>query len=240
VSGSFGNYVRQSRALSVSLVLVLPLLLAYEAGILLYQSPVENHAGLLVKRVIAHFGVNALLAITALAAVVFVIALWTKYRRAEREFRLYGVMFVESAAWAALLGPVVVAVGSKFLSAGADEGADRILLRVILLMGAGAWEELVFRFALLGGIIWLGTRAFKGDVVVVTLIGVIVSSAVFALFHHLGPLGEPITADRVIFRVLAGAGLCGLYLFRGLGISVYTHAFYNVGVLLAGEIARGG
>ena len=53
MSGSVAKYGRESRALSVSLVLVLPLLLAYEVGILLFKSPVENLAGLLVKRLIA-------------------------------------------------------------------------------------------------------------------------------------------------------------------------------------------
>jgi len=236
VRGRVSRYVRESRALSVSLVLVLPLLLAYEVGILLFKSPVENLAGLLVKQVISIFGDHSLLILTGLVAVVFVVALLAKQRRPERAFRLYGVMLLESVAWAALLGPVVVAVGSKVLCLGAVAELQQPVLRVILLMGAGAWEELVFRFGLLGGFLWLTTRLMKGNRTLLTVVGVVLSSLLFALFHHVGELGDPITADRILFRTLAGAALCVLYLLRGLGIGVYTHAFYNVGLFLAGEL----
>jgi len=239
VSGNVSRYARQSRALSVSLVLVLPLLLAYEVGILLFKSPVENLAGLLVKRLISVFGDQVLLALTGLVAAAFVVALLAKHRRPEREFRLYGVMLLESVCWAVLLGPVVVAIGSRVLCLASVGDLDQPALRVILLMGAGAWEELVFRFGLLGGFLWLTTGPMKGNRALLTVVGVVLSSLVFALFHHVGELGDPLTADRVLFRTLAGMALCALYLLRGLGIAVYTHAFYNVGLFLTGEIGSG-
>jgi membrane protease YdiL (CAAX protease family) len=48
----------------------------------------------------------------------------------------------------------------------------------------------------------------------------------------MGSLGEPFEVRVFLFRFLAGAILGTLYLTRGLGICVYTHAFYNVGLLL--------
>ncbi len=239
MSGRASKYVRESRALSVSLVLVLPLLLTYEVGILLFRSPVENLAGLFVKRVIAVFGDQVLLVLTGLVAAAFVVALLAKQRRPEREFRLYGVMLLESVCWAVLLGPVVAAIGSRVLSLGAVGDLDQPALRVILLMGAGAWEELVFRFGMLGGFLWLTTGPMRGNRALMTLAGVVLSSLVFAIFHHIGELGEPLTAEAVLFRTLAGVALCTLYLSRGLGIAVYTHAFYNVGLFLAGKLGDG-
>jgi hypothetical protein len=240
VSGGLAKYTRQSRTLAVSLVLVLPLLLAYEVGILLFDSPVENLAGLLVKRLIAMFGDHVLLVLTGLVAVAFVGALLAKYRGPERGFRLYGLMLLEAAGWALLLGPLVVAVESKMLSLAAIGEVEQPVLRVILLMGAGAWEELVFRFGLLGGFLWLTTGPMQGRRALLTVFGVVLSSLLFALFHHFGALGDPLTLDRVMFRTLAGVVLCGLYLLRGLGIAVYTHAFYNVGLYLSGQFGGAG
>jgi membrane protease YdiL (CAAX protease family) len=148
-------------------------------------------------------------------------------------------MLLESLCWAAVLGPVVLAVGAKVLAMDSAEEMEQPALRVILLMGAGAWEELVFRFGLLGGFVWLTTGPMKGNRGLLTLVGVVLSSVIFALFHHVGAMGEPITVDRLLFRTLAGAALCGLYLLRGLGIGVYTHAFYNVGLFLAGKLGGG-
>jgi membrane protease YdiL (CAAX protease family) len=87
-----------------------------------------------------------------------------------------------------------------------------------------------------GGFLWLTTGVMKGNRGLLTVVGVILTSVVFALFHHIGELGEPLTAQAVLFRTLAGAVLCGLYLLRGLGICVYTHAFYNVGLFLSREL----
>ena len=47
-------------------------------------------------------------------------------------------------------------------------------------------------------------------------------------------MGEPFTTPVFLFRFLAGVSLAALFVFRGLGVCVYTHAFYNVGLLLAG------
>ena len=189
-----------------------------------------------MKRLIAVFGDHVLLVLTGLVAIAFVVAILAKQRRQEREFRLYGVMLLEAVGWALLLGPLVIAIESRMLCLASIGDLEQPMLRVILLMGAGAWEELVFRFALLGGFLWLTTGAMEGNRTLLIVVGVTLSSLVFALFHHIGPLGDPLTLDRVLYRTLAGAALCVLYLLRGLGIGVYTHAFYNVGLFLTGEM----
>jgi len=227
------RYLEQSRTLPVGLVAVLPLLAIYELGILLSGSPAENYAGLLVKRMIGAFGFDVYLLLTALVASAFLLALAAKRRGPARRFHDYWLMMFESLVYAAVLGPLVLLVmgGLTPLAAGGEAGAA---LRALLYTGAGVWEELVFRLALLGGFRWLAVDRARASPVVFGLLGVLISAAAFAGFHHLGAGGEPFTPRVFLFRFVAGALLGALYLLRGLGICVYTHAFYNVGLLAFG------
>ena len=225
----FSRYLDQSRLLSVSLVASLPVLALYEIGLLVTGSPVENHVSALVKRMLDILGGHAYLVLTALTGACFVVALIAKRRGPGRDFREYWVMMVEAGLYAAILGPAIHLIGIG-LSAGPD--ASTFLHRTILYIGAGVWEELFFRLVLLGGFIFVTVKWMEGNPLVFSLLGLMLSSAAFSLIHHLGPLGEPFEARVFLFRFLAGAILGTLYLTRGLGICVYTHALYNVGLLL--------
>ena len=115
---------------------------------------------------------------------LFAAALIAKYRGPAREFKLYGVIVLEAVLYAWLLGPA----GYLVLSASPD--AASVTLRVLLYVGAGVWEELVFRLFLLGGFVWVTTRALGGNGAVFAALGVLVSSLTFSLFQRpsAGPL----------------------------------------------------
>jgi len=223
------RYLDQSRLLSVSLVASLPVLALYEIGIIATGSRVENHVSALVKRMIAILGGHAYLVLTGLTATCFVVALLVKRRGPAKDFSFYWVMAIEAGLYAAILGPVIHLVGIR-LAAGPD--AAEFLHQAILYVGAGVWEELFFRLALLGGFVALTVRTMGGNALVFTVLGLLLSSAAFSLIHHLGPMGDPFEARVFLFRMAAGAVLGSLFLLRGLGICVYTHALYNVGLLL--------
>ncbi len=232
MSGELADYHRRSRALPVSLLAILPLLAVYEIGILVTRSPVQNHAGLLVRRMIGLLGMNAYLGLTAAVAVTFLLALFAKRIGSARDFRDYWLMLLEAVVYAAVLGPLVHLLEGGLPRLAAGDGVPGKSLRVILYLGAGVWEELVFRLLLLGGFVWIATRVAHGNRVVFSVLGLLVSGALFALFHHVGELGEPFVARVFVYRLLSGAVLGTIFLLRGLGVTVYTHAFYNVGVLL--------
>ena len=59
-----------------------------------------------------------------------------------------------------------------------------------------------------------------------------VSSVAFSAVHHIPPYGDPLRLDIFTFRVLAGLFFGALFWLRGLAVAVYTHAFYDVYVLL--------
>ena len=62
------------------------------------------------------------------------------------------------------------------------------------------------------------------------VIGLIVSSILFSLVHYLG--AEAFALNSFVYRALAGAVLVALYEWRGFAVAVYTHAIYDVYVLV--------
>ena len=55
-----------------------------------------------------------------------------------------------------------------------------------------------------------------------------ISGAMFSLFHYFGIYGDIFTWHTFVLRTVAGVFLGAVFLFRGLGISVYTHTMYDM------------
>lgn len=95
--------------------------------------------------------------------------------------------------------------------------------------GAGLHEELVFRLIGIGGVarLWLGAdwRRRTGRLLVVTLISALVFSAV----HH---IVEPFRFSAFLFRTFAGLVFAALFLGRGFAVAAWTHALYDVWVIV--------
>jgi membrane protease YdiL (CAAX protease family) len=152
-------------------------------------------------------------------------------------------MLLESALLGLLLLGMARIQGWLFLAADvAGPGANAIPaqlpesgVRVIGFFGAGIYEELLFRLFLLSSLV--GVLQMAGESPRASWIGAIaISSVLFsgAHFHVVTPGGDPFTWFSFLFRALAGAFFCLLFVFRGFGITVGTHALYDifVGVLL--------
>jgi membrane protease YdiL (CAAX protease family) len=100
-------------------------------------------------------------------------------------------------------------------------------------LGAGIYEELLFRVLLVSGIAALGLALGLRKALAVGL-GIVLSALIFSAFHYLGPFGDALTLPSFTFRTIAGLLLSGLYVARGFGIAAWTHALYDVGLALAG------
>ena len=46
--------------------------------------------------------------------------------------------------------------------------------------------------------------------------------------HYTGAIGDSFSVHSFLFRFVAGIILSAIFIFRGLGIAVYTHATYDV------------
>ena len=98
----------------------------------------------------------------------------------------------------------------------------------ITFIGCGVYEELIFRLLLLSGLIHFGK--FYLGILEAKTISMIITSLIFAALHYdfFNPAGAPFEASGFLFRLFASLIFCILFLSRGFGIAVGTHAVYDV------------
>jgi hypothetical protein len=204
--------------LAASLVLIFPLVLAYEIGVLFAGR--VNGADLVTRAVFAAAGSRtAYLVLYALLAAGFL--LWIRHARRWDTLRLElaGPVILEAALYALTLGALVSLVVDRLL------GLGLTVPSLISAIGAGVHEELVFRLALIAGLVRLARPL--GDRLAVAA-AIAASSLLFAAAHHLGAHGEPWTVHAFAFRAVAGAAFGAIFWFRSLAHAVYAHVFYDI------------
>jgi membrane protease YdiL (CAAX protease family) len=103
---------------------------------------------------------------------------------------------------------------------------------LVLSVGAGTYEELFFRVGLLGAARFAFSKTALGDGARAAALAIVVSSLMFSAFHY-PPIGlDPWELWSFVFRVLMGVFFAVLYWTRGFAVAVYTHAIYDIIVLL--------
>lgn len=117
----------------------------------------------------------------------------------------------------------------------AAHGAPRPLLaNIITGIGAGIYEELVFRLILICILMLLFQDILRLPYKNSIVLAVLISAALFSAHHHIDFLsGRPNEADpfnmtKFVFRTIAGVYFAVLFAIRGFGITAGTHAFYNI------------
>jgi len=103
-----------------------------------------------------------------------------------------------------------------------------VLENVYLSIGAGIWEELLFRYIIISGLFFLLNKIIYDFSSYSYLIIIFLSSAIFSCYHFIDLSMEFISWSLFIYRFIAGVLLSVVFIFRGLGIAVYTHTFYDL------------
>ena len=245
-----GSYFDVSRSPRYSVLFALPLLIAYEGLAAALANPrsssqVRNGADVLLKEAfIAVAGRNGPLIF--IAAVVG-IGIWFIARDIKRTGQgvrplVFGGMMAESIALAAIFGVVIGTLTVKLLgslhilsmvvTAPTQIATMSWSTRLMLSLGAGLYEELLFRVLLVSALaagarigFGFGTR---GAGVFATIVGALIFSA----FHYIGPYGDPFRLTSFTFRAISGVAFSALYLTRGFGITAWTHSLYDAFLLL--------
>lgn len=230
--GALRRYLRESRELGTSLLLVLPLFVIYHVGVLV-TGGVRNGVDFMTDALFAVMGgsLAGYLALNGAVLLGLLLALLVQRRRGKLHPQLFPWVLLESSLYASLFGTVVttlvhwLGLGSLLAAGYGPHNA------IVLSVGAGLYEEVVFRLLLMGGLYRLLSMGSMPHGWAGAL-SLLVSSALFSAVHHLGSLGEPFTLSAFTFRFFAGVVLASIFAFRGLGVAVYTHALYDVIVLV--------
>ena len=109
---------------------------------------------------------------------------------------------------------------------------EKLLQQVVLAIGAGIYEEFVFRVILITGFAYLLGLIFQWISIGKNIGSIILAAALFSAFHFVGPYGEDPSNYLFLIRFLAGVFLGVVYIFRGFGIAAYTHTIYDLFVLI--------
>jgi membrane protease YdiL (CAAX protease family) len=143
-------------------------------------------------------------------------------------------MNVEAALYAVTMGTVIALLMERVLGLGLDPGSAALghkAQAVVLSLGAGVHEELVFRLGIMGGataallLVGVERRLAVG-------VALVASALLFSAAHHAGPLGEPFDRAVFVYRALAGVVFGLVFYFRSLAHAAYAHFLYDLYVLL--------
>lgn len=127
----------------------------------------------------------------------------------------------------------VLADGPAPPAAGAPQ-SHSLMAHIVTGVGAGIYEELVFRLILICLLMMLIQDVLGASHRNAIILSVLISAALFSAHHHIiyidGHLGQssPFNWTEFGFRTLAGVYFAGLFAIRGFGITAGTHAFYDI------------
>jgi membrane protease YdiL (CAAX protease family) len=241
-------YWNKSRAPRYSLIFAIPLFLLYEAlAASLAGTPgvqsVRNAADVLLKTPFVMFSGSRgslIFFATVIAVSIFLIGRDLHKSKERPQPRVFGWMLGESAVLALLLGLVVGTLTQKLLGGlsalsvqdgGAQLARMGVGTKLMLSLGAGLYEELLFRVIIVGGLAF-GLRWLTLGLLPSGLIATVLGALIFSAFHYVGEYGEPLQVASFTYRTIAGLVFSALYLLRGFGITAWTHALYDVYVLI--------
>jgi hypothetical protein len=242
---SISNYWRIARAPRYSLTFALPLLVAYE--VLAFSlsgdevTGVRNGADVLLKSLfLALGGRDGLIVFGALLVGGGTWLVWQDYRKSgSLNPRVFGLMAAESVAYALAFGmvtstltglllPGLATIGRAVSLSLGSVGNWSLPTQLMISLGAGIYEELLFRVILVSGLAWMARRVLSLSTTASGVLAVVLGALIFSTFHYIGPYGDRLQLASFTFRAVAGALFSGLYLVRGFGITAWTHALYDV------------
>lgn len=245
------NYWRITRTATYGFLGALPLLLLYEVSVLIVNrgamAEVRVGADVWIKQAMAFLGATGMFAV-GIGVLAIGIAVFVAERKREIPIRpgYFAGIIGESIVYAVFTALLVSGlVGAMFgLWPDAEPGlilADALRdtggavqnaqlgrpTMLALSIGAGLYEELVFRVLLVGGL-FLGLRKVFARQTNAYLVAAVVGALIFSAVHYMGPFADTFTTASFSFRFLFGLALNAIFLVRGFAVAAWTHSIYDV------------
>ena len=230
-----GNYWRFSRSAYYSVVSALPLLVVYEILVIMTQSRywgIRNAADMWIRTFLMAFDLSAQHLTFVMIGIAFALIPVAKTRSygVKLKANFFLLMLAEAFTYSLVLGGVLQSILSLsgLAAGGPGNGA---LQNFALSLGAGLFEEIIFRVLLLNLLFFLLNYIFKNKVTT-AVISVLAASFLFSLSHYIGSMADSWELYSFMFRWIAGMIFTVLYFIRGFAITAYTHALYDIWVLV--------
>ncbi|NUN14592.1 MAG: CPBP family intramembrane metalloprotease [Myxococcales bacterium] len=226
----FVRYFQQSANLLTGFVLILPLLMFYNAGLILTDWRPLNGADFITTTVVRVGGLTGMFYLQATLFVVFVFAIG--YLRKKQKFTIgyFVPLLIESAIYAGVMGTLILFVMSETHMLSISNEPMGILTALVISAGAGVHEEVFFRLVLIGGIGIAFRKLGDFSPGISAAFAILISSVIFSLAHYFGP--EDFAFFTFVYRTLAGIFFASIFVLRGIAVAVYTHFLYDVFVLV--------
>ncbi len=253
------SYLERTSRPVYAIVFLLPLLLFYELGTyLVYRNgqtlaEVRVMAFVWLKEVLGQLGYQGYLANFAPPLVVIVVLLGLQIASRKPWYFLkqdVGPMVLECVLLAI---PLIVlslfinshtlppdetanslSAGALVLQASSEAVRSSLFAQIITGVGAGIYEELVFRLILISVLMLVLQDILRVHPRTAIIVSVLVSAALFSAHHHVilvnGHFDQmvPFSWTAFCFRTMAGVYFAVLFALRGFGIAAGTHAFYDI------------
>ncbi len=255
------SYLERTSRPVYALVFILPFLIFYELGTIfintdvLSQTQIRVVAFVWLQELLRYLGLGGKFLWAAPAVVVIIILLAYQLVSGKQWWVSFTDMLPMAIECVLLAIPLIVlslflhtspATGNSaavdvpaIVQCAAEQSAamqkgPTLLADIITGIGAGIYEELLFRLVLICALVLLFQDVLgwgKGNSIA---LAVLVSAALFAAHHHIDLLsGRPNQSDlfdwaKFIFRTIAGVYFAALFAIRGFGIAAGTHAFYDI------------
>lgn len=234
------GYFAASRTARWGFIMALPLIALYEWGIVAVNrgddTPVRITAEVWLRIPIQMTGIPEIYMVPALVVLIGLF-IFIRGRHLPISYRpMYPLlMIIESAIYAVGLAFVAGQATELLLNLSAvTQEAEQLswTTEMVLSIGAGIYEELLFRVILVG-FTFLVLRAALPNAKkwVPYTLAAVAGALLFSLVHYLGPHGDPLELTSYTYRVLGGLILNVIFLTRGFGVAAWTHALYDVYVV---------
>ncbi|MBL9120079.1 MAG: CPBP family intramembrane metalloprotease [Phycisphaerae bacterium] len=244
-----GYALRSQQPLEI-LVFLLPLIVLYELGLVLVLrsggTVLDNKAHDAIRRIFDAVGVDAAamsLPVLSLPGILLavILILWQVLSRRswQVDLRTVALMAVESAALAiplVVLAQLVMQAFATPVPAAAPAGDAiqqlPVLGRLAVSIGAGLYEELIFRMVLIAVLHTLLVDVVRWKEGPAIALSIIISAVAFAAYHPLQDASGAIDWARACAYLVIGGYFGAVFAFRGFGVVVGAHASYDIAVLL--------
>lgn len=238
VNQSIKRYFSTTHSLLYSYLISLPLLLLYEVLIFISQPDSEQivriSVDIWIKTLFAYFSRDVLSITLILVALTGIYILYRERKKlASLKFSYFMTMLVEASVYAFLLAVLITIAVSNLLQMAQVSPIESLTLlqQMALSLGAGLYEELFFRVILVSALLWVFKHFFSKKNIAYML-AILLAALIFSLVHYVGSMGDPFTLGSFLFRFLFGLALNAIYVWRGFGMAAWTHALYDLMVIV--------